>query len=508
MDQHFDRADGQPVHDPLTARPAGRPSEGRRYTPATVETTLESLDGDSIKLTVAVDETEFDGAVDAAFKRIAREVRIPGFRPGKAPRKLLEARIGVAAGRQEALQEALPEYYGKALAEHEVDAIDQPEIEITGGVEDGPLTFEAVVPIRPRATVAGHGSLLLEIEAVEASEDDVAEHLDSIRRQYASLVDVDRAATDGDQVTIDIEGTVDGGPVDGLTTSNYLYEVGAGAVVPEIDENLRGASVGDILEFDAEHPDEEEDATLSFRIEVRSVQERVLPEADDAFAADASEFATIDELAADVRERITAMRRGQAGMMARDRAAQAVADLVDLDIPAALVESEIDGRINDMAMRMQSQGIDFTAYMEAMGRDLSTMRDEFREGAEVAVRVDLGLRAVADAEGLIGGGDALEEYLEKLSDQAGKDVEEIRDALSASGRMLEVKADIRKQAALEWVFERAEIVDQNGKVVDRALLLPLEPVDTPPDVSETAIPAEAEKVGETGSSFPEGDEEE
>jgi len=293
-----------------------------------------------------------------------------------------------------------------------------------------------------------------------------------------------------------------------LTTSNYLYEVGVGAVVPEIDENLRGASAGDTLEFDAEHPDEEEDATLSFRIEVRSVQERVLPDADDAFAADASEFATIDELTADVRERITAMRRGQAGMMVRDRAAQAVADLVDLDIPATLVESEIDGRINDMAMRMQSQGIDFAAYMEAMGQDLSTMRDEFREGAEVAARVDLGLRAVADAEGLTGDGDALEEYLKKLSDQSGKDLEEIRDALSISGRMLEVKADISKQAALEWVLERAEIVDQNGEAVDRMLLEPVEPVDAPPDGSESAIPVDVEAVGETGSSFSEGDEKE
>ncbi len=473
-----------------------------------METTLESLDGDSIKLTVVVEETEFDGAIEAAFRRIAREVRIPGFRPGKAPRKLLEARIGVVAGRQEALQEALPEYYGKALAEHEVDAIDQPEIEITGGVEGGPLTFEAVVPIRPKATVAGHGSLRLEIQAIEASEDDVAEQLDTIRRQYASLVDVDRAAIDGDQVTIDIEGTQDGEAVEGLTTSNYLYEVGAGAVVPEIDENLRGASAGDTLEFDAEHPDEEEEATLSFRIEVRSVQEQVLPDADDAFAADASEFVTIDELTVDVRERITAMRRGQAGMMARDRAAQAVADLVDLDIPAALVDSEIDGRINDMAMRMQAQGIDFKAYMEAMGQDVSTMRDEFREGSEVAVRVDLGLRAVADAEGLTGDGDALEEYLKRLSEQAGKDVEEIRDALSTSGRMLEIKADICKQAALEWVFERAEIVDQNGKAVDRVLLEPAQPVDTPSDGAQAAIPADAEKVGETGSSFLEGDEEE
>ena len=157
---------------------------------------------------------------------------------------------------------------------------------------------------------------------------------------------------------------------------------------------------------------------------------------------------------------------------------------------------------------MQSQGIDFVAYMEAMGQDLSTMRDEFREGAEVAVRVDLGLRAVADAEGLTGDDDALEEYLKKLSDQSGKDLEEIRDALSTSGRMLEVKADISKQAALEWVFERAEIVDQNGEAVDRMLLEPVEPVDALTDGSESAIPTDVETVGETGGSFPEGDEKE
>ena len=469
----------------------------------TLETTLEVLDGDRVKLTVAVDETEFDVAVEAAFKRIAKEVRLPGFRPGKAPRKLLEARIGVAAGRQEALQQALPDYYGRALAENEVDAIDQPEIEITGGTEDGPLTFDAVVPVRPRATVAGHGSLRVEIQAIEASDDDVTEQLDAIRRQHATLVDADRSADDGDQVTIDINGSIDGEAIEGLTTSDYLYEVGAGAVVPEIDENLRGASAGDTLEFDAEHP-EEEGETLSFRIEVKAVQTRVLPDADDAFAAEATEFETIDELTTDLRDRITTMRRGQAGMMARDRTAQALADLIDMEIPPSLVEGEIDGRINDMAMRMSSQGIDFAAYMEAMGRDLTGMRDELREGAEMAARVDLGLRAVADAEGLSGEGEALDEYLGLLAEQTGGDIDGIREALTSSGRMLEVKADIRKQAALAWVFERAEIVDEEGNEVDRALLEPPEPVEEP----EMAIPADDDEVGETGGSAPDGDEEE
>ncbi|MBT6373030.1 MAG: hypothetical protein HOJ86_10205, partial [Acidimicrobiaceae bacterium] len=168
------------------------------------------------------------------------------------------------------------------------------------------------------------------------------------------------------------------------------------------------------------------------------------------------------------------------------------------------VESEIDGRINDMAMRMSSQGIDFATYMEAMGRDLATMRDELREGAEIAARVDLGLRAVADAESLSGEGEALDEYLGLLAEQTGGDVDGIRKALTSSGRMLEVKADIRKQAALDWVFERASIVDEEGNEVDRALLEPPEPVDEP----EMAIPATDGEVGETSDSAPDGDEEE
>ena len=462
-----------------------------------MDTTLETLDGDRVKLTVAVDETEFDIAVDAAFKRIAKEIRLPGFRPGKAPRKLLEARIGVAAGRQEALQQALPDYYGRALTENEVDAIDQPEIEITGGTEDGPLTFDAVVPVRPRAAVAGHGSLRVEIPSPAAADEDVDSQLEALRGQHSTLEAVDRPAGDGDQVTIDIDGTFEGEPVDGLTTTDYLYEVGAGAVVPEIDENLRGASAGDVLEFDADHP--EEDGSLSFRITVSEVQARVLPELDDEFAEASSEFDTLEELSADIRERISVMRRGQTPMLARDRVAQAIADLVDMEIPPMLIEAEVDSRINDMAMRMRSQGIDFSVYMEAMGRDVESLREELREGAELSARVDLGLRAVADAEGLGDIDEPLEEYLGTLATQTGGDVDGIRETLSRSGRMLEVRADLRKQAALEWVFERAEVVDEAGEPVDRELLEPPEPVIELPE-ELAAIPVDGDEVGETEGS--------
>ena len=186
-------------------------------------------------------------------------------------------------------------------------------------------------------------------------------------------------------------------------------------------------------------------------------------------------------------------------MLARDRVAQAIADLVDMEIPPALVEAEVDSRINDMAMRMRSQGIDFSVYMEAMGRDVESLRDELREGAELASRVDLGLRAVADAEGLGDVEEPLEEYLGSLATQTGGDVDGIREALSRSGRMLEVRADLRKQAALEWVFERAEVVDEQGNPVDPTLLEPPEPVIQLPD-DLTAIPVDDDEVGETDSS--------
>jgi trigger factor len=468
-----------------------------------VETTIETLDGDRVKLTVAVDAAEFDTAVEAAFKRLAKEIRLPGFRPGKAPRKILEARIGSGAGRQEALQSALPDYYGRALAELEVDAIDSPEIQITGGTEEGDLTFDAVVPVRPRPAVAGHGSLRVEIPTPGATDEDVDSQVQMLRNQQSVLETVERPAADGDQVTIDIDGTHDGEAVDGLTTTDYLYEVGAGAVVPEIDENLRGASTGDIVEFDADHPDGE--GLLNFRIEVKEVQEKVLPEIDDAFAAAASEFDTADELLADLRGRIDTMKKSQAGMLVRDRTAQAVGDLVEVDIPEALVEAEIDGRIRDMAMRLHSQGLEFEHYLEAVGTDISALRGEYRDAAEISARVDLGLRAVAEAEGLDADPENLDIYLQALAEQAESDVSTVVEMLTGSGRMIEVRADLRKQAALDWLLERVEIIDEDGNEVDRSILETPEPEeaateavhDEEVEMDETEASAGTDTDGET-----------
>jgi len=188
-----------------------------------VKTSVEPLEGNKVKVSVEVDEREFDKAIDTAFKKLSREVRIPGFRPGKAPRRVLEARLGAEVGRSQALNDSIPEFYADAVKEHEVDVIAAPELELTGGEESGPVAFEAVVEVRPVVQVPGYGSLRVTIESIEPDEEEIAAQLERLRTQFGELTDVERPAAEGDFVTIDIAGSQDGEPIAQLTAEDYLY---------------------------------------------------------------------------------------------------------------------------------------------------------------------------------------------------------------------------------------------------------------------------------------------
>ena len=438
--------------------------------PAGIESSLELLDDGKVKLTVEVDESEFDAAVDAAFRRIAKEVRMPGFRPGKAPRKLLEAQFGHQIGREEALREALPDYYARAVVHHDVDVIASPEIEITAGQEEGRVAFDAVVEVRPTVEVAGYNGLRVEIPRPTASDDEIDEQLERMRTQFAEFEPVERPAADGDHVTIDIAGTHEGEEVPGLTTSDYDYEVGTGAVVAEIDENLRGASAGAELEFTADHPDPDEDEPLHFTVTVKEVKEAVLPELDDEFATQASEFETLAELRADLGERITTMRRQQAAASLQQATAAELAKLVTVDVPEAMVDGEVDARLQDTFLRLQQAGVDVAEYIQSTGQTIDQMRAEMREPAEQAVKVDLALRTVAEAEGLNPDDDSLTETIDEMAEQSGQDGAELRARLVEVGQLSALRADLGKRKALEWLTDNSELIDEDGAPVDRAML--------------------------------------
>ena len=466
--------------------------------PVPVSEDADADDGEAVanenlvKVSVEVDEAEFEEAVDDAFRRIAREVRIPGFRPGKAPRKILESRIGIAVAREEAMREALPEYYARAVRELDVDAIAPPEIDVTEGHESGPVAFDAVVEIRPEVRVFGYEELTVEIPAPTVAEADIEEQVDRLRSTFGSLETVDRPIIDGDNVTMNIATTQGGEPIEWLTADGYVYEVGKGAIVPEIDENLHGKKPGDVVEFEADYPDPDVDEdNLRFRILVKEVQQTVLPDVDDEWAAEASEFETVEELRADFAKRLAMSKRMQANMALREKTAEAIGALVHIDIPEALLSGEMEQRLQEMAMRLAQQGIDPEQFFASQDRNALTT--ELRETAEQSARVDLALRAIAAAEGIEPTDEDLEAEFVSIAAQLEQDVEAVRHEFEHHRGLGTIRSDLRKRSALEWVLERCEIIDEDGNPVDRDdLEFPTEDSDESAAAEEDSSESDAE----------------
>ena len=428
---------------------------------------VEPLEGNKVKLSVEVDEAEFEKAIDAAFRKIAREVRIPGFRPGKAPRRLLEARLGKESGRAEALRDALPDYYSRAIRENEVDAIAAPDIDITSGEKEGPVAFDAVVEVRPRLHLAGYQGLRVEVPSPEVTEEEISSQIDRLRANFGELRSVDRPARDGDHLTIDLMGKRNGEDVSGLTTDDFLYELGSKSVLPELDDQLQGAKVGDIFEFDADV-----DGTVHFRVLVKDVKEKILPDVTDEWASESSEFDTVEELRADIAKRIGLVKRVQSTLALRNATVDAVVELVDVDAPAPLVDSEVQRRVHDLEHRLQAQNIGVAEYLQATGQTAEQVVESMREGAAQAVKADLALRAIADQEELEPTDEDINSEIDRMANAYGMKPAELRRNLDRAEQMPAVRSDWKKSKALEWLLERVEIVDPEGNPVDRALLEP------------------------------------
>ncbi|MDE0238475.1 MAG: trigger factor [bacterium] len=452
-----------------------------------MRSTVEVLDDNRVKVSVDIDAEEFEQKLDEAFRKLARQVRLPGFRPGKAPRRVLEARLGPQAARGEALSDAVPEYYAQAVNDHDVDVISPPEIDITGGAEEGPVSFDAVVEVRPLITITGYDQLKAEVPSPVPTDEEIDQQVDQLRKQFGELGPVTRPAIDGDTVTMDIYGTYNGEEVEGLTVDDYAYEVGQGAVVPEIDEELRGSKAGEILEFNAQHPDPDEDGLLRFRILVKEVQETVLPDFDDEFAQEASEFDTAEELRTDVSDNIARAKRANALASLGTQVGEQLAELVTDDIPDALVDSEVQHRLRTLQMRLGSQGIEMDAYLEAIGQTAEEMAEALREPALQEAKTDLALRAVAAAESIEATDEDVDFELAMLAAQVGQTVDDLKSSVFAAdeGSLKGVRLDAKMRKTREWVLERVEIKDPDGNPIQRSSLNPDNESDLPPNTIES-----------------------
>ena len=480
-----------------------------------VSSSIENLKDSKVKVTIEVSEDQMEDAINDAFTKIAKEVKMPGFRKGKTPRKVLEAKFGKEYARSEALNEIIGDVYFQAVNEHELDVIAQPEVEITDGQETGPVSFEATVEVRPEISVSGYKDLQIEIPSIAVTEEEIQESIDRLREQAAERIEVKRPAAHGDFITMNLSGSINGEDEESLTAEGFTFEIGSSFIVETINEALTGAKIGEIKEFEGTHPSEE-DSQLSFQALIKNVEEKKLPDLTDELVAELTEFETMALLTADTENRIDEMKRSQVPSQLSSKLGEALSELVSEDPPEALIQEQVQNQIQDMAMRMAQQGMQFEQFLQATGQSVEDLITNLREPAEQAVKTDLALRGIAISEKFEISEADLDNEIEEIAKQYAwraaveanevnleeeltpeevdaaigprlqSEKEKLQHSMHEHGQIRILKADLLKQKALKFIEESTKIVDDEGNELDREELLLDKNTDKSPELSETS----------------------
>jgi trigger factor len=432
-----------------------------------VKTDVEELSPTRVKLTVEVPFDELKQNLDQAYKEVAKQVRIPGFRPGRVPPRIIDQRVGRGAVLEQAVNDAVPQLYGKALEEHEVFALGQPDLEITKLDDGKELAFTAEVDVRPSFELPDLDGLAVTVDDTEVTPDQVEEYLGSLRERFASLKGVDRPVEDGDFVSIDLAASVDGEPVEDAQASGISYEVGSGSMLDGLDEALIGLSAGDAATFTADLAGGTlEGAAADVQVTVNSVKVKELPVLDDDFAQSASEFDTIGELRAGTRKQLEGMRQaGQAGQ-ARERALDAVLDQVSIPLPERVVDAEIEQRRHNLDDRLQQAGMSMADYLEGSGQTADGIEEQFDTDARRSIKAGFILDKLAVAEELGVESSELNSYITQQAYRMGVTPDQLAQQITESGQVNSVVADVLRTKALTLIAERATVTDESGNPVD------------------------------------------
>jgi trigger factor len=432
-----------------------------------VKSTVEQLSPTRVRINVEVPFTELEPDFDRAFSQLAQQVRLPGFRPGKAPRKLLEARIGRGAVLEQVVNDALPSRYSQAVTTSEVKPLGQPDIEITK-LEDGEeLVFTAEVDIRPEVTIPDLEALKIEVDPIEVSDEDIDTELQNLRARFGTLTGVDRAVEIGDFVSIDLSASIDGKDVPDAKTEGLSHEVGSGQLIDGLDDAIVGLKEGETKVFTTtlaagEHAGEEAQVTVT----VKSVKERELPEPDDEFAQLASEFDTIDELKESLKEQVERVKRVQQAEQIRDKALETLLDEIDIPLPEKIVQAQIDDTIHNAIHQLDHDEDAFAKALESQGSSREEFDKDNKENSERAVKTQLVMDAIADKLNVQVGQNDLTERLVLMSRQYGLEPQQLLQYLQENNQLPVMFADVRRGLAVAAVVHGATVTDTDGNVID------------------------------------------
>jgi trigger factor len=428
-----------------------------------VKSAVETLSPTRVRLTVEVPFEELTPSVTAAYQRISQQVNLPGFRKGKVPKALIDQRIGRGAVLDEAVNAHLPEAYSQAVREHEVIPIGQPEVDVKEFADGSDLKFTAEVDVRPTIVLPEYRGIQVEVADAEVTDAQVDEQLEALAARFAKLTTVERAASNGDFLSIDLSAARDDEPIEDATMSNLSYEVGSGNLIDGIDEQLVGLSAGESKTFSAPlragtAAGEDADITVT----VKAVRERELPALDDDFAQLASEFDTIEELRADLGKRLGKIRLLEQGVEARDKVMDLLMELVDIPLPEGLVDAQVESHFED-------------------GHGDAAHREEFDTEARKQLKAQFLLEEIANVEKLEASQDELTEWLVRQAPRYGMAPDAFAQALVDAGQVPSVVGEVVRAKALGLVLDHAVVVDASGRPVD------LDALDRPDDDDAIAV---------------------
>ena len=427
-----------------------------------METSVQELPDSRVSVEVEVPARDVERATSRAARAMAKEMRMPGFRQGKAPPSLVIQRLGFGPVLQEAIREALPEWYERALLDTRISTVGDPSIEMvdTPDEEGDPLTFKFEVGVRPEATLGEYKGLEVGRKEEEVPDDVVDREIERVREGFARLEPVEREAADGDSLLIDFEGLIDGTPFEGGKAEDYLLALGSGQLIEGFEEQLIGARAGEDRQVEVTFPDEYQAEHLAgkgavFNVKVKEVREKILPELGDEFAADASEFDTLEELRADIREKVGEALAGRAEEDFRIAAIDAAVDAATVDVPDDLVTARASERWERMERQLAQRGMDPSTFLQMQGKTREELIEESKPDAERELKREAVVTAIAAAEEIEIGEEELIEALEHSAQHERTTPQKLLQRLRENGRDAMIIDDIRARKAIELVAESA-----------------------------------------------------
>lgn len=418
---------------------------------------VEKLEKSQVKLTIVVSGQELENAKEKAYHKNVGKIAVPGFRKGKAPRKIIEKLYGDGVFFEDAVNICYPDAYEKAIEEAKIVPVGRADVDITEADGEG-FTFVATVPVEPEVEIGEYKGLTAEKEEPKVEEEDIKQELDRLAKRTARTENVEREAKAGDTAVIDFEGFIDGVPFDGGKGENYSLVLGSGNFIPGFEDQIAGHKAGEDVEVALNFPEDYHAEELKgkpavFKCKIHEVQETILPEMDDEFAKDVSDFDTLDELKKDIENKILENRRQAADHDYEEKLLDGVLEGLKADIPEAMFESQLDNIVNDFGYRVQMQGIGLEQYIAMNGMDMTSFRKLFRDQAERQVKVRLALQKIAEKENFEISDDDIEEEYNRLSKEYGMEAAKVKTMVPVDS----IRGDMKLTRALELIKESAKI---------------------------------------------------